>query len=103
VDRDELRQKLDQIVSEGISLDKGDYEDDVRAVGAPVFDHTGRVIAGVTITCPATRFSPEIETQLVEQVRQTALKISRESGYLNKSSSISRSQNCISDLLDKLC
>ena len=82
VDRDELRQKLDQIVSEGISLDKGDYEDDVRAVGAPVFDHTGRVIAGVTITCPATRFSLETETQLVEQVRRTALEISRELGYL---------------------
>jgi DNA-binding IclR family transcriptional regulator len=82
VDRDELRQKLDQIVSEGISLDKGDYEDDVRAVGAPVFDHTGRVVAGVTITCPATRFSSETETQLVEQVRRTALEIGRELGYL---------------------
>lgn len=81
VDRDRLREKLDQIVKAGLSIDYGDYEDDVCAVGAPVFDHSGRVIAGVTITCPATRLDSEIEAQLVQQICWAALEISRELGY----------------------
>jgi IclR family acetate operon transcriptional repressor len=82
VDQDALRRRLDQIVAEGISIDEGDYEDDIHAVGAPVFDHSGQVIAGVTITYPSTRFSPETQAQLVEQVQHTAAEISRELGYL---------------------
>ncbi|MBI1879889.1 MAG: IclR family transcriptional regulator [Chloroflexi bacterium] len=82
VERDSLRTRLDQIVEEGVSIDQGDFEDDTYAVGAPVFDHAGMVIAGVTVTYPSTRFSPETESQLVEQVRLTAGEISRELGYL---------------------
>jgi IclR family acetate operon transcriptional repressor len=82
VDRAALRRHLDQIVAEGISVDEGDYEDDIYAVGAPVFEHSGQVVAGVTITYPSTRFSPETKTQLIEQARHTAMEISRELGYL---------------------
>jgi IclR family KDG regulon transcriptional repressor len=82
VDRDTLRQHLVQIISQGFSVDEGDYEDDVYAIGAPVFDQASRVVAGMTITYPSTRFSPEAQAQLIEQVCQTAGDISRELGYL---------------------
>ena len=51
------------------------------AVAAPVRDHTGQVIAAVSISGPAFRITPGKLPELSSLVCETATHISRELGY----------------------
>jgi IclR family acetate operon transcriptional repressor len=79
---DQFRRELESIAAAGYTVDQGDYEDDVCAAGAPVFDQSGQVIAGVSVTLPITRYNEEMETFIVEEVVRTARMISQEMGYI---------------------
>ncbi len=76
-----LRHALDEIVASGVSIDRGDYERDICAVGAPVFGAGGQVVAGVTVTCPLTRFGPDEEARIAAEVCRTAREISCALGF----------------------
>lgn len=54
-DKGELRRRLEEIRARGYAVDQGEYEDDICAIGAPIRDHTGQVIAGITVAMPTTR------------------------------------------------
>jgi IclR family acetate operon transcriptional repressor len=47
---------LDQVRRDGYSTDLQDNELGICCVGAPVFDHTGRVVAGISLSTPTARF-----------------------------------------------
>ena len=81
-DKNELRRCLDEIRERGYAVDEEDYEMGVYAIGAPVRNDTGRVIAGITITTPESRYSLERREMLIEQVLETARKISRSLGFI---------------------
>jgi IclR family transcriptional regulator, KDG regulon repressor len=83
-DHEELRRKLDQIKEKGYEVDEGDFETGVYAIGAPVFDHNRKVVAGVTLTIPANRYSEERRSQTIEMVISAADQISRNLGYIFK-------------------
>jgi len=50
-------------------------------IGAPIFDHEGCVIAGISITTPAVRTSPTRREELIRQVVRAAQKLSEKLGY----------------------
>jgi len=81
-DRDQLRHRLEKIRIRGYEVDEGDFEIGVCAVGAPVADYSGRVVAGITVTTPDVRYSPEQREQLIELVVDAAQRISANLGYL---------------------
>ncbi|MGJ9402143.1 IclR family transcriptional regulator domain-containing protein [Arthrobacter sp. KK5.5] len=56
-------------------------EPGICCVGAPVFDHTGRVIAALSLSTPTSRFDREAIGSLGERVRATADAISRAMGH----------------------
>lgn len=78
---DDFRRCLDRIRKEGYALDEEDFERGVYAIGAPVRDSTGRVIAGITITTPETRYSPTRRQELIALVIGAAQKLSQRLGY----------------------
>ncbi len=80
-DRDELRRCLEEIRAQGYAVDEEDFEIGVYAVGAPVRDHSGRVVAGVTVTTPESRYSPQRRRQLIEMVVDAAGQISARLGW----------------------
>ena len=80
--RDVLRQRLEQISERGYSIDLEEYEVGVNAIGAPIRDHSGAVIAGVGLTCPTVRWSDSRKEDLVKQVVATAGRISRSPGVI---------------------
>lgn len=80
-DRDELRRCLEQIRTQGYAVDEEDFEMGVYAIGAPVRDHSRRVVAGITITVPESRYSLERRKQLIELVVGAAQRISANLGY----------------------
>jgi len=79
-DRDELRRCLDEIRAQGYAVDEEDFEVGVYAVGAPVRDHCGRVVAGITITTPESRYSPQRRQELIEMVTHAASRVSARLG-----------------------
>jgi len=86
-DLDLLMQQLAQIRSQGYALDKGEHEDEVRCVAAPIFDMEGKAVAAISISGPALRMDPiEENYPLIDQAKETALRISQELGYLGNKS-----------------
>jgi DNA-binding IclR family transcriptional regulator len=80
-DKTFLCQVLDQIIENGYSADDQEYEIGVHAFGAPIFDSTGHVVAGISITTPAVRYNPERRSYLIEKVMDTAREISSRLGF----------------------
>ena len=76
-----LRDALEHIQQQGYAIDEGDYEIGIMAVGAPVRDHTGRVVAGVTLTTPATRWDDTGKHTCIDLTVQTAAAISTSLGF----------------------
>ena len=79
-DADELRRCIERIRREGYVVDEQDYERGVYAIGAPVRDNTGRVVAGISITTPETRYSSARRQELIPLVIEAAQKLSQKLG-----------------------
>jgi DNA-binding IclR family transcriptional regulator len=70
-----LREELHRVIQQGYGINREEAEIGVSAVAAPVFDHTRRVIAAISITGWAQRLDLE---RLAPAVRTAALALSRE-------------------------
>jgi IclR family acetate operon transcriptional repressor len=81
-DRERLVRHLADIRRRGYSTDNVENEDGIRCVGAPVFDHSGRVCAGVSVAGPATRVTVDRFLELGGLVREAATAVSRRIGYV---------------------
>ncbi len=84
-DTETLRAELQTIRNRGFSMDRGEYESDLRSVGAPIFDHTGQVVAAVTLAGSAQRLSGDRLFDIAADVRETARLISERLGYQSPS------------------
>ncbi len=80
-DPDTLRRHLVEVRAKGYSIDQENMEIGINAVGAPVRDHTGRVVAGVTVTTPVARWNDARRQTLINLTMQTAEAISAKLGY----------------------
>jgi IclR family acetate operon transcriptional repressor len=58
-----------------------EHELGVRCVAAPIRDHTGAVIASLSISGPATRIRETDVPRLAEGVKETARKLSLQLGH----------------------
>lgn len=83
-DVEEFRRCLETIRQQGYAIDEEDYELGVYAIGAPVRDHTGSVIAGITITTPGSRYSAERKQELIDLVTEAGYRLSEKLGYIAK-------------------
>jgi DNA-binding IclR family transcriptional regulator len=72
---------LAKVRADGYACDLQENEIGICCVGAPVFDHTGHVIAGLSISAPATRFDTEAAGRLGPEVRAAADELSRALGW----------------------
>jgi IclR family KDG regulon transcriptional repressor len=79
--KDSLRKTLAEIRKQGFAVDEQDFEIGAFAFGAPVFDHEGKIVAGVSITTPTARCSPERRQELIPMVINAARKLSEKIGY----------------------
>ena len=77
----DLRKRLRKIRECGHSVEEEEYEDGVCAVGAPVFNEKGALVAGISLTVPKSRFSPNERERLISLATSAAWKISGELGH----------------------
>jgi IclR family acetate operon transcriptional repressor len=64
----------------GYAIDEIENEEGVRCVAAPIRDHTGAVVAGLSVSAPAYRFSTEDVHRLAPEVLRVTAELSRRLG-----------------------
>jgi DNA-binding IclR family transcriptional regulator len=81
-DRDALMRRLQEVRDTGVAIVDGEYNQELLCVSAPVFDHTNRPRASLTIALISSQLNDRNRINTVaEQVRQVAQEFSREMGY----------------------
>lgn len=81
-DRKALEAELDQVKKEGVAYDiEGRYLG-LCAVGAPVRDQSGSVVATIAVVVPAGRFGPEERAHCTEAVKAAAASFSAYLGWM---------------------
>lgn len=80
-DKNFLLEHLQHVQRLGFAVDDLESEEGVRCLGAPIFGHTGRVTAAISISGPAYRLSTDRLHELAPLVLKTASSISNKLGY----------------------
>ena len=76
-----LKAELKLIRQRGYAMDDEEIEEGLRCVGAPVMDHSGRVVAAMSIAGPAFRLTDDRIPAVARSVIQAASELSVELGY----------------------
>jgi len=76
-----LKRELRTIRERGYAVDDEEIEEGLRCIGAPVRDHTGRVVASMSIAGPAFRVTRAKTAMLARLVIEAADALSAELGY----------------------
>ncbi len=76
-----LRIQLQTVKEQGFAIDEEEYNRGVRCIGAPIFNHLGKVVAAVSATGPSIRMTYNKIHELIPHVKETALNISQQLGY----------------------
>ena len=79
-DEEELMQNLAKIRKQGYAYDLEEILPDLCCVGAPIYNHTGKVIAAISMSIPAYRFRRS-QTDYRDAVMRSAKTISKRLGY----------------------
>lgn len=75
-----LEKELDKVRRHGVAFDLDEVEPGVRCIAAGVRDDGGELIAGLSVSTPSERFSPD----RAPLVREAADEISRALGYVRR-------------------
>lgn len=80
-DPDRLRQELSRIRAQGYAIVQEELEEGLNAAAAPIYDHTAKVTAAISVAGPAYRVTPERFPELVSQLVTAAGQISERLGH----------------------
>jgi DNA-binding IclR family transcriptional regulator len=81
-DWDELRRQFDEIRRTGLAYDHLEYMEDICAVGAPIFDHSGVVFGAVVVPVPVQRAAIISKKETIDLLKATAHSITANLGDL---------------------
>lgn len=80
-DKQELYETVQQSRSEGCTVSHSELENFTSAVAAPIFNHNGEVMAGISIAGMEANYQGENAEILKEKVKKAAAEISRQLGF----------------------
>lgn len=72
---------LEKVRNQGYAINAEELAEGLRAVAAPVFDHTGGVIAALSISGPTSRLTLERIARLVTVLKEACSSLSSRLGY----------------------
>jgi DNA-binding IclR family transcriptional regulator len=79
--RDVLCQELAWVRDHGYAIGREEFEIGLNSIGAPVRDHTGDVVASISVSGPAFRLSSDRLPSIAEHVQENARTLSGQLGY----------------------
>ncbi|WP_209124034.1 IclR family transcriptional regulator [Alkalihalobacillus sp. BA299] len=82
-EKDKLRAILQQSRANGYAISYSELENQTVSIAAPIFDHTGHVVGGLSIAGPDSRFQDEHLPTLIEKVKRAADEISQKLGHFH--------------------
>jgi len=80
-DPEALERVLEETTARGYAIDDVENEDGIRCVAVPIRDAHGHVIAGMSLSAPAYRFSMDDLTRVAPEMIRRSAEISRRLGY----------------------
>lgn len=81
-EREALHQELEQMRARGYAIDRGEHEEGLYCIGAPILDKSGQVVAACSISGGDVEIIHSKREELVARVTYTAQEISRHLGYV---------------------
>ena len=82
VDPEVLKEKLKQYKASGYATDKGETHDDLNCIAAPIKNSSGEVVAALNLMAEHSQISAEKLFKNADYLKEKALFISRQLGYL---------------------
>jgi IclR family transcriptional regulator, KDG regulon repressor len=76
-----LKQHLKVVRMQGWAMDDEEYTPGHRCVGAPIYDYKGDAIASISVSGQISQISDNKLPEIIQQVKDTALQISRRMSY----------------------
>ncbi|MBN6187157.1 IclR family transcriptional regulator [Aneurinibacillus sp. BA2021] len=80
-DRARLWETIAEVRANGYSVSYAELEDYSAAVAAPIFNHRGEVVAGISMAGLEAHYRGENLSVLIKKIKQTACDISHQLGY----------------------
>jgi IclR family KDG regulon transcriptional repressor len=77
----QLKHELSVIRKRGLSYDDCESNTDVRCVSAPIYNHSGKMVAAMSISVPISRITLSKQDELAVLIRKGAEEVSRNLGY----------------------
>lgn len=93
----ELWVHLEQVRRQGYAIDNAESMEGIFCIGAPIFDHEGRVAAGISISSPAVRVDEATVEIFSKLIREAAARISQAIGYGTYVSTLDSSEQHLND------
>ncbi|WP_085523806.1 IclR family transcriptional regulator [Tuberibacillus sp. Marseille-P3662] len=81
MNKQEILGELRSINGQGYAISKGEQDPETIGLSYPIYDHTGAVLAALTVSGPAIRFFGERGQSIQKQTDRTAQRISEVLGY----------------------
>ena len=79
-DLNQFKRQLRKIKIDGIAFDMGEYNIDICAMGAPIFNAEGIPVAAVVVAGLASHIKKDINSRMAIQVKEMAKRISEQLG-----------------------
>ncbi|SEN76501.1 IclR family transcriptional regulator [Lihuaxuella thermophila] len=73
--------ELERVRAMGYAIDNQENEPGVRCVAVPIRDHSGEVVAAISVSTPISGLKNESEDHIVTLLKQAANEISQQLGY----------------------
>jgi DNA-binding IclR family transcriptional regulator len=79
-DRAAVEKELTKIRTRGLARVRGQQLASVNALSAPVFDHTNKIVAAITLLGPESQFNTDWDGSLALELRSTCIQTSKRLG-----------------------
>jgi len=80
-DIDSLKKEIYLIRKQGYAIDNEECEEGVRCIAVPVFNFSGEIIAGLSISAPVSRLGYERTEQIIQYLKNISVEASKELGW----------------------
>lgn len=77
----QIKEQLKAIRRRGTAFDNGEFDVDINAVGAPIFNTQEKPVAAVVVAGLPSRIQNSVDPRIAEEVKATALAISEKLGF----------------------
>jgi len=76
-----LKKELERVQVQGYALDNEECEEGVRCIAVPVRNFSGEIVAGISLSAPASRLDEERTAEVIEYLKKISVSASREMGW----------------------